>query len=145
MVTIKTIETANLKRKLAKARSAVNQAGGRTVYNLAELGKAYARYKVPKGTGRTASFIKAIHKKTPEPISEIQAQNPTRNGAHRWGAGKKTDNYPNFNLVKWMHTSARAPSHFTNGEHDFMDLTKKYLNRKKKGIAKGNFSKITLR
>lgn len=117
-----------------------------TSNELAILGKRYAQSIAPYDTGRTAQHI-AIY--TKGNTKQIKAKNPTRGKQHRW-AGKSgykgVDNYPNFNLVRWMHTSPRAKSHFKKGgQPRFMYKTRDYLNSIKKGVAKGRFKNINLR
>lgn len=125
--------------KLNRLRNNITQKGDATVNELADLGKYYARSRAPHYTGKTADFIIAYRSKGPSGAeARVVARNPTASDGHM-------RRMPNFNLVRWMHTSPRAVKHIYSGDRQFMYSTRDYLNKIKTGVAQGRFKGINLR
>lgn len=141
-------------RKLEMAKLLGSKVGKATVLKLSETGKHYARTIAPFYKGNTARFIVVRKKGTPKDVkAQIIAKNPTQGGANRVYEGGK---YPNFNLVRWMHKTGgvfksdnpfgkAGTQHIKSGDPKFMYTTRNYLNKIKKGVAKGQHRKLNLK
>jgi len=134
-------------KKIADTRRAVNKEGKATVDQLGSLGVAYAKRYAPYFTGETAKrIVKRFEQKTDGPQVTILIE------------PKRLVNN-NFDLVKWMHLTGgihRSPNpwnrnpgrtgkHIRSGDPQFMYSTRNYLNKIKKGIAKGRFKNINIK
>ncbi len=148
------IKTDRAIRKLARARIAYDKAAVKTIEDLAKIGKWYAKSIAPVASGYTYNMIDTVGGKDSKgPFRRVRAKNPTRGGNNRkYGPG----NYPNFNLVRWMHLTrgrfqtdnpmGRAGTkHITSGDPQFMYTTRNYLNRIKTRTATGRFKGINIR
>ena len=138
-------------KKLRDAQRKVVKEGNDSVEELAKLGKLQAQYLVPKNTGDLKSFIKVIRNQSSNELTATITVEGFK--AERiYGPG----NYPDFDLVRWMARTKgvfqsnnpfgkAGTKHIKSGDPQFMLNTTKYLNRIKKGIAKGKFNKINIR
>ncbi len=133
------VRTSKAERKLRRAEKLILKTGNATVLELAQLGKQKARSVVPVFSGRTHDFIRVLKTRGKDGIkARIMAFNPTKSDGH-------LRRIANFNLVRWMHTSARAARHIKSGDERFMFTTRNYLNRIKKGVATGRYKSINFR
>lgn len=150
----KRVDARRAFRKLAHAEKLMYKKSNLIGENFAKRGKYMAREIAPYYSGKTAKFIRVIRLKGTETDTwMIQAMNPTIGGANRkFSKGK----YPNFNLVRWMHETdgvfqtdnplgKAGTRHIQSGEPQFMYVTKDYLNRIKREVAKGTFKHIKIK
>lgn len=147
-----TIESRKAFRKVSKTKFAAIRQGKKTVKRLAETGKQVARTIAPHYSGRTANLIIVRKKGLPNgEQARIIAQNPTKGTVNRASSGQ----YKNFNVVRWMHQTKgyfRSPNpfssggrHIKSGDPQFMYTTRRFLNKIKKGVARGQFRNIKLK
>lgn len=137
MTTVKIkINDSGMLKKLSKLSSSVRQVADEMTEQMLTDGMNYARSIAPRHTGRMASFIKRQKFKTRDGIrAELHAQNPTGSKCPPKYRTVTRSQYPNgkFNLTLWAHTSPRAVGYFKGGKkHNFMDVTRDWLQRRKK-------------
>jgi len=125
-------------RKLTKLNQDAKREADLMVEQMITEGRDYARSIAPVGkTGRLRSFIIRRRFKTQDGVrGEIFAKNPTLNppDGYRGKIMKRAWKFPpgKFNLVLWAHTSPRAKNHFrAPGRHNFMDVTRDWLQRRR--------------
>jgi hypothetical protein len=135
-----TINDSGLVRKFMKLNATAKQAADEVTEQMITEGRDYARSIAPKDTGRLRSFIiRRRFKTTDGARGEIFVKNPTLNPPDGYRGKvvkrKKKWMFPpgKFNLVVWMHTSPRAKRHFKKpGVYNFMDVTREWLQRRKR-------------
>lgn len=131
----------NTRRAQKKMRTLVKkseQRGAKTVADLANLGKRFAKSIVPVFSGRTyRSIRKRVLRRKGGPEAKVYVY-PTvlKDGHNR--------QIQNFELVRWMH-QPKNRGHFRSGEPQFMYKTRDYLNKMKKKVAQGNYKNINIR
>ena len=139
-----TVRVGKALRKLRALEKEIEHKSALTVQDLGKAGKQTAKALTPVDTGFT---YKSIKRRTVRRASgdraEIFIEPAIRpvDGVHRKSVGQ----YPNFNLVRWMHVSPRARSHITSGDPKFMYTTRNYLNQIKGKVARGRFKTIKIR
>jgi hypothetical protein len=133
-----TINDSGMISKLLRLNQIAKEEAERTTEQMITEGRDYARSIAPVRTGRLRSFIIRRRFKTRDGFKgEIFAKNPTLNPPQGY-RGQNLQNrswlYPpkKFNLVLWAHTSLRAKSHFKTGRYNFMDVTRQWLQRRKR-------------
>lgn len=139
-----TVRAGKALRKMRLLKQEIREKASLTVKDLGKAGKHTAKALTPVDTGFT---YKSIRRRTLRRASgdraEIFIEPAIRpvDGVHR----RSTGQYPNFNLVRWMHTSPRARNHITSGDPKFMYTTRNYLNSIKGRVARGRFKTIKIR
>jgi hypothetical protein len=127
------LDDSQLRKKILRIKKELDTCSEKTSMDLAEKGKWIAKFLAPKWSGKTSDFI--IARKSPvKGQSRIIARNPT---ADR-----------NFNLVRWMHETngiLDGHKHIYSGDPRFMYSTRIELNRIKRRVAQGNYSKINIK
>ena len=117
----------------------IDKQGTATVSELGKLGKSYAKSRVPYYSGDTYRAIKRRTLKTkegPQAVIFISPKQPQDGNMRNWA---------DFDLVYWMHYSSKARNHIKSGDPQFMFNTEAYLNKIRKGIAKGKFDLIKIK
>jgi hypothetical protein len=123
-----TVDARKAKEKLLFLQTKIRTAGVVSLREIGELGKNYARSKAPYRTGKT--FRNIILRTVAGNEIIIEAHNPT------------ADRTDGFNLVRWMHTSAKARKHIHSGDPQFMYRTSSYLRKVAPALVQGRFNKI---
>jgi hypothetical protein len=123
-----TVDAKKALNKLNLLQSKLKSEGALSIKEIGELGKAYARNKAPYYSGKT--FRNIVLPQITGTTVVIKAQNPTANRAD------------GFNLVRWMHTSAKARRHIHSGDPRFMYRTSEYLKRVAPGRVQGRYNKV---
>jgi len=143
MVVVITVDDTMANARLAKAIKKIVRYAGATTQDMVTIGKEFARIRVPKG--KNMWLYKSIKGKTKlvadgnEGIIELNPSIVPKDGIHR---GKKGGNYPNFNLARWSHTSAKATKHFKSGSPKFMYETRDFLAGAGMNRARGRWKSI---
>ena len=140
MVRIKV--TVDKKRAIKKLRNLDRQVavqGEATVSDLGKIGKNYAKSRVYYDTGKT---FRSIRRRTLKTSKGAQARIFVEPYLREDGHNR---NMSNFSLVRWSHTAARARAHFKSGDPKFLYTTRNYLNKIKKGVARGKFKNINIK
>jgi hypothetical protein len=124
------VDRSQATRRLNKLLTAVSEAGTATANEMGEIGKAKAQRLAPYHSGQTFRAIKLVKAKGPEVL--LLANNVLRDGHPR--------NIQNFDLTRWMHTSARARRHIHSGDPHFMYTTRDFLRSIGGNVGGKNFS-----
>lgn len=137
-----TVDDRNLKRKMARLDKGFKKAMAKSTSALGAKAKEYAKQRAPRDTG---TVIRNIHYRTLDGGNRfvLSANNPFGGGSN----GKQPVRYPgrgarNFNLIRWMHTSAGAQSHIRTGDPKFMFATGEYLRRIAPGYVATEISDV---
>lgn len=135
IVNIKVRNRQSALQELGRLDKKIKQGSRLTLDEMGDLGKAYARSIVPYYSGETYRKIRK-RKDYKNYGIVVLAGNPTP--GKTWSGGK-------FNLVRWMHTSAKAKSHIKSGDAHFMFTTRDYLASKTSKIVTRNFNKVLIK
>lgn len=133
------VEYRGLQKKLLKTQQAIIKQGTATVQTLGDIGRMKAKSIAPFWSGKTAKAIRTINLLGNRPSSRIVSPNMYPHPSSEVEGGV-------FNLPRWLHTSRNAkmrPS--KSGNYQYMYETTRWLNQKKKGVAKGHFSNINIK
>jgi len=137
------IKKDNSLRIMTIAQQKLVREGRLSGKELATLGMNYARYRAPYDTGRVFNHIDIQQPSGNNIYYKIITRNPMI------GAPKSYQFSPsrlaNFNLIRWMHTSANAFKHIKSGSPVFMYDTKSFLERVAKTRVTGRYKNLKLR
>jgi hypothetical protein len=136
--------TVNARKALAKLRrleAKISEKGTITLNEIGQLGKAKAASLVPRDSGVLA---RNLHFRTTKGQSvSIFVTDPFGNAIE----GVPPVRYPgrgvrNFQLVRWMHSSAKAQAVIRSGDPHFMFTTRDYLTREAPTRVRAAMSKV---
>jgi hypothetical protein len=153
------VDYTRFKRKAKRIEQEIKAKSNATIIELCQLGKNHAKSIAPLFSG---ALIGAISYKTSN--NKTEGEIYIRPNAETSGPGGFKDT---LSLAKWMHrTNGRLdkgvgknevtgeffqsdnipprPRHIISGSPRFMYKTTDYLNKIKKGVAKGHFDKIKI-
>lgn len=124
----------------------IKEAGDQTVKQITKEGVLKAKASAPFDSGKTARSIRSKYYDRGEDGADSIIIAPNAHKKEFKDRNPATTKFgPNFNLTRYMHSAKGISSgHFQRGRPDFMNITRAYLNKIKKGVAKGKFNKIKI-
>lgn len=122
------VNSKRAEKKVKMLREKLEKEGELALTDATQFGKQYAISIAPKYTGVTAKSIRGRTNRNDLTSRIFTVQNSNDGPRPRRGEAKGSS-FKNFNLIRWMHTSPKAPSHIHSGKYNFMELTKKELRK----------------